>query len=71
METPHVVTYGGGVGPSLRAASCSLHRMRGEGRGEGLRATALVAAPLIRPAATLLPVAPRKGEGSLDKVDAG
>jgi hypothetical protein len=35
--------------------SLSLHRMRGEGRGEGLRASALVAAPLIRPSATFSP----------------
>ncbi|MEQ2008835.1 MAG: hypothetical protein ABMA26_18800, partial [Limisphaerales bacterium] len=49
--------------PALRVSSLSLHRMRGEGRGEGLRASALVTTPLIRPAATFSPP-PRKGEGS-------
>jgi len=39
------------------------HRMRGEGRGEGFRSPAQVAAPLIRPAATFSPP-PRKGEGT-------
>ncbi|MEQ2008572.1 MAG: (Fe-S)-binding protein, partial [Limisphaerales bacterium] len=38
------------------------HRMRGEGRGEGLNATAQAATPLIRPSATFSPP-PRKGEG--------
>ena len=51
-----------GLGTSPRAGSLSLHRMRGEGRGEGLRAAALVAAPLIRPTAIFSPP-PRKGEG--------
>ena len=37
--------------------------MRGEGRGEGLRRLALVAAPLIRPAATFSPRS-AKGEGA-------
>ena len=44
-------------------SSLSLHPMRGEGRGEGLVATAQAAAPLIRPAATFSPP-PRKGEGA-------
>ena len=44
-------------------ASLSLPRRRGEGRGEGLRALALAAPPLIRPAATFSPP-PRKGEGA-------
>ena len=43
--------------------SLSLHRMRGEGRGEGFRASAPAAPPLIRPAATFSPP-PRKGEGA-------
>ena len=43
-------------------SSLSLHRMRGEGWGEGSAATAQAAAPLIRPAATFSPP-PRKGEG--------
>jgi hypothetical protein len=42
--------------------SLSLHRMRGEGRGEGFRASAQAPTPLIRPAATFSPP-PRKGEG--------
>ncbi len=46
----------------VAAPSLSLHRMRGEGRGEGLRAMAQAAAPLIRPSATFSPP-PRKGEG--------
>ncbi len=37
--------------------------MRGEGRGEGLHASALVATPLIRTSATFSPP-PRKGEGA-------
>ena len=44
------------------SSSLSLHRMRGEGWGEGLRAAALEAPPLIRPAATFSPP-PWKGEG--------
>ncbi len=40
--------------------SLSLCGARGEGRGEGLRASALVAAPLIRPPATF---SPRSGKG--------
>ncbi len=40
----------------------SLCAARGEGRGEGLRASALVAAPLIRPPATFSPRF-AKGEG--------
>ena len=44
--------------------SLSLHRMRGEGWGEGLRASALVASPLIRPAATFSPRS-AKGEGEI------
>ena len=47
--------------------SLSLHRMRGEGRGEGLRASALVAAPLNRPAATFSPRS-AKGEGNFGAV---
>ena len=43
--------------------SLSLHRMRGEGWGEGFRAAAVVAAPLIRPSATFSPRC-AKGEGS-------
>jgi len=42
--------------------SLSLFAERGEGRGEGLRAAAQAASPLIRPAATFSPP-PRKGEG--------
>ena len=41
----------------------SLHRTRGEGRGEGFRASELMTAPLIRPAATFSPRS-AKGEGS-------
>ena len=52
------------LGSTTRFDSLSLHRMRGEGRGEGLCASALVAPPLIRPAATFSPP-PRKGEGVL------
>ncbi len=54
-------------GTATRFDSLSLHRMRGEGWGEGLRASALVAPPLIRPAATFSPP-PRKGEGALRSV---
>ena len=42
--------------------SLALPRRRGEGRGEGLWASALAAPPLIRPGATC-PPPPRKGEG--------
>ena len=45
------------------ANSLSVHRMRGEGWGEGFRLSAQAAAPLIRPAATFSPP-PRKGEGA-------
>ena len=43
--------------------SLSLCGARGEGRGEGLAASALVAAPLIRPSATFSPRS-AKGEGT-------
>ena len=43
--------------------SLSLHRMRGEGWGEGSCASAQAAPPLIRPTATFSPP-PRKGEGA-------
>ncbi|NDA69226.1 MAG: hypothetical protein EB141_10795 [Verrucomicrobia bacterium] len=43
--------------------SLSLGGAKAEGRGEGLLATALAAAPLIRPAATFSPRS-AKGEGS-------
>ena len=46
-----------------RRFSRSLHRIRGAGWGEGLRASALAAAPLLRPAATISPP-PTKGEGA-------
>ena len=53
-----------GVGMTVAfVSSLPLHRMRGEGWGEGLRASALAAAPLIRPTATFSPP-PRKGEGA-------
>ena len=52
-----------GWATATRAGSLSLPRRRGEGWGEGLRASALVAAPLIRPPATFSPP-PRKGEGA-------
>ena len=52
------------LGTTKRFHSLSLHRMRGEGWGEGLHASALVALPLIRPAVTFSPP-PRKGEGAL------
>ncbi len=48
---------------ATRLFSLALPRRRGEGRGEGLRASAQVAAPLIRPAATFSPP-PRRGEGA-------
>ena len=50
-------------GTATRSSSLSLPRRRGEGWGEGLRASALAAPPLIRPSATSPP--PRKGEGAL------
>ena len=56
-----------GVANGGPACSLSLHRMRGEGWGEGLRASAQAAAPLIRPAATFSPP-PRKGEGTRGSV---
>ena len=61
-----LVSENGKAEAALRPAasgSLSLHRMRGEGWGEGLRASAQSAAPLIRPAATFSPP-PRKGEGA-------
>ena len=45
------------------ACSLSLHRMRGEGWGEGCSGSPLASPPLIRPAATFSPP-PRKGEGA-------
>jgi len=47
-----------------RLSPLSLHRRRGEVRGEGFGAAAQVAAPLIRPAATFSPRC-AKGEGLL------
>ena len=51
-----------GWGTTTHFFSLSLHQMRGEGWGEGLRASAWVAALLFRPAANFSPP-PRKGEG--------
>ena len=48
---------------ALRAGSLSLPRRRGEGWGEGLRASASAPPPLIRPSATFSSP-PRKGEGA-------
>ena len=50
-----------GWATTTRSGSLSLPGRRGEGWGEGLRAPALAAPPLIRPAATFSPP-PRKGE---------
>ena len=59
----YFVTMNGAAWPGHKNGfSLSLHRMRGEGWGEGSRASAVVATPLIRPAATFSPP-PRKGEG--------
>ena len=49
------IRHGIPVGATTLFASLSLPRRRGEGRGEGLRASAWVAAPLVRPAATFSP----------------